>query len=379
MAVVAGTRYSTTDSANVAIDMSDTLTMISPFDVPLLQLIGRSSLSSPCIATKHEWLEDSLRPLDSAIATQGEFSGTGAVSTATFTAGQGVYFRAGDILLIESELCLLASVTTDTIGIAAGGRGYGGSTAAAHATLTPIKLIGNVLVQDGAVGASRTLTKSGLFNYVQMMEDSVKLTTTELAIKKYVEQNSLDAQLAKAMKTWWVLWERTFLYGRKVQPTATVAGAMDGVLVKVTTNSYAKAGAYLIEDHIRTALRDIWVAGGSPSHVIANAFQKERISTFLDAMRETTRGDRTAGSVVRNYESEYGMVDILLDRNMPTDTVLVVSKENLGFGPFAQHATRAEEIAQTTGTVRTYQILGAYTAEIRAEASHAKITGLATS
>src|SRR5258706_13958248 len=181
MGVVNTTRYSFTDTANAAIDMSGTLGMISPSDVPLLSLIGKDSLKSPCVAVKHEWLEDALRPLDTAIATQGEFSGTGAVSTSTVTAGQGVYLRAGDVVKIESELCLIGAVTTDTLTIAAGGRGYGGSTAAAHATLIPIRIIGNVNVQDAAQGGSRTTTKTGPFNYTQLYEDTTVVTSTAQA------------------------------------------------------------------------------------------------------------------------------------------------------------------------------------------------------
>ncbi len=378
MATIAGTRFSTSDTANIAIDMSDTLTMISPFDVPILNLVGKSSLSTPCTAVKHEWLEDSLRGMDSLVVTQGKFSSTtDPADDVVVTTGSGVYFRAGDIWLCESELLRVRSTpAADTLDFA---RGYGGSTAVSHANGKALTYVGNVTVQDAALGTARTTTKSGLYNYVQIMEDALKFTTTEKAIKKYVEQNSVDAQMTRAMRTWWIGWEKALLYGRKVALTPTVAGAMDGILVRITTNAYAKAGAYLTEDNIRAALQDIWSAGGNPSHIIVNAFQKLRISSFLDQMRETTRTDQTAGSVINSYESEFGTVGIVLDRWMPADTVLIVSKEHLGFGPFRDHATKAIQLPQTTGLVESWQILGGYTSETRAETAHAKITGLATS
>jgi hypothetical protein len=378
MATVGGVRYTTTDTANIAIDMSDTLTMISPYDVPLLQRIGKDSLSTPCVAVKHEWLEDSLRGLTSIVVTQGKFSSTtDPADDVVMTTGSGPLFRAGDIWRFESELVRVAATpAADTLNFV---RGYGGSTAASHANGTVGYYVGNVALQDAAVGTSRTTTKTGLYNYVQLMEDSVVVTTMEKAIKKYVETNSLDAQLTRAMRTWWIGWEMALLHGRKVAPTSTVAGAMDGILVRISTNAYAKAGAYLVEDHIRTALRDVWTAGGNPDLLVCNAFQKERISQFLDNMRETTRTDKTAGAIVNRYESEYGAVDIMLDRNMPADTVLVLSTEHIGFGPFKDHATKAVPIPQTTALKETHQIIGAYTSETRAETAHAKITGLATS
>ena len=379
MAVVTGTRFGFTDSANVAIDMSDTLGMISPSDVPLLSLIGKDSLSKSCVAVKHEWLEDELRSLDTAIATVGEFTGAGAISTSTVTAGQGVFLRAGDIIKIESELLKIDTITTDTLTIAAGSRGYGGSTAAAHVTLTPIRIIGNVNVQDAGQGASRTTTKSGLFNYTQLYEDTIVVTSTAQAIKKWVEQNEMDAQLMRALKVAWIQWERTLLDGRKVAASSGVASAMDGILVRIATNAYAKAGATLVEDFLLQALEDSWKQGGAPDTVVLNSFQKRQINKFLDSQRMTTRTDRIGGSIIDTYTSDFGTVDIVLDRNMPTDTVLVLDRQRVGFGPLTDHALSAAPVETTTRTKKAMQIIGQYTAELRNEKAHAKITGLATS
>lgn len=378
MAVVAGARFGFTDTANVAIDMSDTLGMISPFDVPLLQIIGKDSLKTPCVATKHEWLEDELRPLNSAVATVGEFTGTGAVSTSTVTAGQGVYLRAGDIILIDSELMLIGAVSTDTLTIAAGGRGYGGSTAAAHLTLAAITLIGNVNVQDAAQGASRTTTKSGLFNYTQIYEDTVVVTSTAQAIKKYVEQNEMSGQLERALKVAWIQMERTLLHGRKVAPSSGVASAMDGILVRITTNAYAKAGAALTEEFVIQMLQDSWTQGGEMTHLFVGAFQKRQMNKFLDSMRMTTRTDRVAGATVDTYSSEFGTVDIVLDRNMPADTVLGIDKSKIGFGPLRDHALSAAPVETSTRLKDAVQIIGQYTSETRNQLAHGKITGLST-
>ncbi len=379
MAVITGTRFSFSDAANVAIDMSDTLGMISPSDVPLLQLIGKDSLKTPCVATKHEWLEDVLRPLDTAIATQGEFSGTGAVTTSTVTAGQGVFLRAGDVLLIESELCLLNSIATDTLNILSGGRGYGGSTAASHVTLTPIKIIGNVNLQDAGQGASRTTTKTGLFNNTQIYEDTIVVTSTSAAIKKWVEQNEMAAQLERSLKIAWIQYERTLLHGRKVASSAGVAGAMDGILVRISTNVYAKGGAALTEEFVLQALNDSYTQGGQIDTIVVNSFQKRQANKFLDSMRMTTRTDRVAGVLVDSYTSDFGTVDILLDRNMPADTVLLIQKDKIGFGPLRDHALTSTPQPSLTALKSVVQLTGQYTSEVRNEAAHAKITGLATS
>jgi len=376
MAVITGTRFGFSDSANVAIDMSDSLAMISPFDVPLLQLIGKDSLSTPCVATKHEWLESELRPLDSQNADTGEFNNTTDPLTLNVTAGHGVRFRVGDIVKVEAELMRISVVSTDDLTFV---RGYGGSTNAVHTGIQPIRIIGNVNVQDAAQGGSRTTTKTAKFNYTQIYEDTVVVTSTAQAIKKYVEQNEMSAQLRDALRIAWILWERTLIDSRKVAPSSGVASAMDGILPLLTTNAYAKAGALMVEDFLLTAIKDSWIQGGNITHAFVNSFQKQQLDKILDSQRMTPRTDRTGGAIVDRFESSFGSCQIVLDRNIPTDTVLLIEKSRIGFGPLRDHALSAAPVETSTRLKDAVQIIGQYTSEVRNENAHAKITGLATS
>jgi hypothetical protein len=374
MGVITGTRLPTSDSANIGIDMSDSLAMLDPSDVPLLSLIGKDGLTAT--ALKHEWLEDELRPLDTTVSGTGLNNTTDPV-TFSVAAGTGVYIRAGDILLVESELLRVTSVATDSITVA---RGHGGSTNVAHSTSgLPVAIIGNVNLTDAAQGGSRTTTKTGRFNYCQLYEDTIVTTTTTQAIKKWVEQNDLDAQLARALKVAWMQWERTLYLGRKVQPTSSTAGAMDGILPVITTNAYAKAGAYLTEEFVLQAMQDAWNKGGRIDTIVVNAFQKRQLNKFLDSQRMTTRTDRIAGSVVDTYTSDFGTADIVLSRQCPADTVLLLDRQRIKFGPLVGHPLSAAPVETSTRLKKAIQIIGQYTAETRNENAHAKITGLATS
>jgi Family of unknown function (DUF5309) len=375
MATIQGTRYTDSDTANVAIDMSDTLSMISPSDVPLLSLIGKDSLAKSCVAVKHEWLEASLRPLDGTFQS-GQLANVTDPVTANITVGQGVRVIPGDILKVESELLRVTTVAVDAITLA---RGFGGSTPASHAGVIPWSIAGHVDLQDAGVPVARSTTKTGLFNYCQIYNASIRVTTTMQAIEKYVQQDDFASQIADELKVAWQTWERAILYGRKVQPTSVVAGAMDGIFARIATNVYAKAGSALIEDFVLQALQDCWTAGGEPQTVVGGAFQKRRFNQFNDGLRETTRTDKTAGAVVNRYESDFGEVDYVLDRNMPADSLLVLDKNKIGFGPLRNHAMKWVPIPLTTGLVETSQLLGQYTMELRNESAHAAITGLATS
>lgn len=380
MGVLAGIRYPQSDSANIGIDMSDSLAMLDPSDVPVLSLIGKSGLTA--LALKHEWLEDSLRPLDTNVVTLGELGGsTDPADDVVITTGHGVYFRINDIVAVVSaagtELVRVAATPgADTLNLA---RGYGGSTVLTHTGLPQLKIIGNINLTDAAQGASRTTTKTGLYNYCQLYEDTVVTTSTTQAIKKWVEQNDLDAQVARALKVAWMQWERTLYYGRKVQPTTSVAGAMDGILPRLTTNAYAKSGAYLTEEFVLQAMQDVWNAGGRVDTIVVNAFQKRQLNKFLDSQRMTTRTDRIAGSIVDTYSSDFGTADVVLSRQAPADTVLLLDRQRIKFGPLTGHPLSAAPVETSTRTKDAIQIIGQYTAEVRNENAHAKITGLATS
>jgi hypothetical protein len=380
MAVVEGTRYHDTDSANVAIDMSATLAMLDPSDVPLLSLIGKDGLTAT--AVKHEWLEDSLRPLDSTVVTLGELGGsTDPADDVVITTGHGAYFRAGDIVRVYgaagSELVRVTTTpAADTLALA---RGYGGSAVLTHSGLPQLQIIGNVTLTDAALGAARTTTKTGLYNYCQLFEDAVKVTTTDQAIRKYVQMADLPQRVADTVKIAWMQWERALLHGRKVAPVAATPGAMDGILVRLTTNAYAKSGAALVEDYILQAMQDAWTAGGKVDTIVVGAFQKRQINKFLDSIRQTPRTDRVAGSVVDTYTSDFGIADIVLDRHMPTDTVLLLDRKRIKFGPLTGFGLSAAPVETNTRLVKAVQIIGQYTSETRNENAHAKITGLATS
>jgi hypothetical protein len=154
---------------------------------------------------------------------------------------------------------------------------------------------------------------------------------------------------------------------------------MDGILVRISTNVYAKGGAALTEEFILQALNDSWNQGGDIDTIVLNAFQKRQANKFLDSMRMTTRTDRIAGAIVDTYTSDFGTANIVLDRNMPTDTVLLIEKGRIGFGPLRDHSLSAAPVETSTRLKDAVQIIGQYTSETRNEKAHAKITGLATS
>ena len=373
MAVISGQRFTYSDTVNEAIDMSSALDILRPTDVPLLSYVGRDSLRDPVTSVKHEWLEDDLRG-QTTNDVGGTFNNTTDPVVVTVTAGDGnTKFRVNDLLLVEAELVRVTATAANTITVS---RGWGGSTNVAHASGILITLIAPALPQGSDLLGARTTTKTGKFNYTQIFEEEVKVSATSQVTRKYTKQNDAEYQIQNHLEIIGTNMEKTLLFGRKVQPTSASPGAMDGIRVVVATNNYDKTGAALTQTMLEDALQDIWSAGARAMCIIANATQKRRIDSFLDGYREVDYGATKLGAVVRSYESNFGQLDVMLDRWMLANEVLLVDKSKLGFGPL-----RSLSITKLPPLSREYdvwQMSGEYTAEIRLEKSHALIRNLAT-
>lgn len=376
MAVIAGARATYSDSVNEAIDISSALDKLHPTDTPLLLRIGKDSLRDGCTAVKHEWLEDTVRgtTTNDVGAT---LNNTTDPVTATVTSGDGnTKFRINDLVKVDAELMRVTGTAANTITVS---RGWGGSTNAAHASAVLITMIGTALPQGSDTLGARSTTKSGLFNYTQIFEEEAVVTATMKATKKYTVQNDPEYQIAAQLEIIGVLMERTLLFSRKNQGTSSVnPSSMDGILPRFSTNTYNKSAAALTQTFLEDAMQAIWAAGGKPSLAVVNATQKRRINTFLDGFRETDYEDETLGSAVTRYRTDFGTIDLLLDRHMPDDEVWILDESKIGFGPLEGRSLSTMKLPPKSKEYDTWQISGEYTSEVRLEPCHARIFGLAT-
>jgi len=381
MAVISGGRFTWSDSVNEKIDISSALDILRPTDTPLLRLVGRSSLRDECTGVKHEWLEDQVRGLSSAVKSSGTSlnNTSDPVSFDLSAANEAYKFRAQDIIKVDNELMRINSITdSDTINVS---RGWGSSTPANHADSSVVLLIAPALSQGQDLLGARSTTKVGLFNYTQIFEEEIKVSATNMATAKYASGNDTEREIAKHLEALAVNMERTLLWGRKVQPTAATAagaGAMDGIFARVTTNVYDKSSAALTENHLTDALEAIWTAGAETMTIVTNSTQKRRINTFADAFREMPYQATSYGAKVQRFDTDFGEVKLLLDRHMPTDQVLIVNEDKIGFGPLNGRSLGITKLPPLSREYDVWQMSGEYTSEVRLEQSHAIIKGLAT-
>lgn len=371
MANIVGTRLTLSDTVGLAVDMSPVIQLIDPFDVGLLNYIGMSSLSKPATATKHEWMEDTLQPLSSTINEGGTYSN----SDTTLTVADGTIFRANDVLLIDSELLWVSAVSTNDLTVT---RGYAGSTAATHADTTTVYIVGISVLEGAGAGTARSTAKTGKSNYRQIFEEVVQVSSSLEAVDQWAPGSEYGRQLAKKMKVIFIQLDKTLMYGKAYVGTSSIPPMMGGLFHYITTNVTDAAAAQVSEKLILDSLNLTYDAGGHVSCMISVLKQKQGVNKFLDPNRRTDFQQRRAGAIVDTFLWDQGEIDHVLDRWLPSDYVIFLTKEYVGFGPALGQTLGHEILPKTSRLFMKGQITGEFTAEVKSEKAHAILKNLAT-
>ena len=173
---------------------------------------------------------------------------------------------------------------------------------------------------------------------------------------------------------------RAFIQGVYQNPTDnTTPRKTRGLVEAITTNVVAGTGS-LTEDLVLDTLQKVWEHGGiregETRTILVGAKMKRALSKVFikeNGYRETSR---TVGGVnVQAIETDFGSCNIMLDNDVPADTLLVVSLEECtpmfleipGKGTFF-----AEPLAKT-GAFDKVQLYGEIGLKYGAEQHHGKL------
>lgn len=379
MPTITGTRLTLSDTVGLAVDMSPTIQLIDPFDVGLLSYIGMNSLDKTAAATSHQWMEDSLRPLTSTILDNPLGSGATTINVAAST---GINFRTNDVVKIDDELIrITADPAADALTTIASpnGRGWGGSTAVTHALNAVIEIVSVAYLEGNATpGIARTVVKTSKVNYTQIFEDVVQVSATLEAVDQWNPGSEYARQLSKTMKSLMILLDKTLIYGKPTAGSATVPRSMGGIRHFITTNVVSASGAQLSESLLLSVLNLTYDAGGQVKCFVMRLKQKQALNKFLDPNRRTGMDDTRAGAIVDSYLWDQGVVDVVIDRWYPADEVALLDTEHIGFGPLQTRQLTHEILPKSSREVQKGEISGEYTAEVKSETAHGRLTTLAT-
>ena len=369
----------------IAEDVADIISIVSPYETPLLDLLGDSPRAAT--STYHEWLEDSLLPNRDDI-DHGSAPGTG---TAVIGMNHGEYFRVGDQVKADgtSELMLVTAISDNDVTFA---RGYGGTTPASLTDGQTIHILGNAALEGDDSPAVRFTNRFRTGNWTQIFTSSVRVSGSDLAVRKLSVSDELDYQKQERLRELLRDLESTVINGMAPAATthgsSTVRRSMKGIIPSITSNLFTVGAGgsegftssdTLTEPQLNLALRNVWENSASRvDTIVCNGFQKRTINGFITSSRAYGPSDESFRDMVSTYESDFGVCRVVLCRSMPTDSVLLLDSSRIDVLPLAGRSFHYKPLA-STGDYEAGAVLGEYTLECRNEAAHAMVTGLSTS
>jgi hypothetical protein len=365
----------------IAEDVSDLVGIVSPFETPLLDALGDPQVEAR--STHHEWLEDTLLPNTDLVQTTPQNPETDT----ELDVANPDRFRVGDQVRCEDseELLLVTAVGQSTITVV---REYGGTDAEAVASGDTLFILGNAALEGQDADAARFTVRTRRANWTQIFSKTLLASGSELAVRHLSVADELDFQKTKALRELLRDLENTVLNG--VAPASTPQGSdtvrrtMDGILPQLATNRFVPGlngfptGGDLDETKLNAALRFIWErSSGQVDLIVVNGYQKRVISQFGAGSRAYAPDDPRYTSQVAVYESDFGVQRVVLSRWVPRDAVLLLDSSRIQVLPLAGRSFQYRPLA-ATGDFEKGQVLGEYALELRNEAAHGVIRGLAT-
>lgn len=370
------------DLVGVREDLSDVVSAILLGETNLLSRIG---ISGQATAVKHEWLEDALNANTLIDATALDVAG---VTTAfAVTAGHGARTRIGTLLRNntkgKTEILQVTTVATDTLTVV---RGYGATSPEDSTLGSTWSIIGNPKQSGDDASSDVSTVRSRKSNYCQIFERGISISGDAQAVLKAGVPDELGRQTLQRMME--LMRELNESIIKSYQPPATPGGSdtvyrsMSGLIEFLTAangNSNA-ADEVLSPTVINDMVQQIYDDGGTPNVIACSQGQMRKISAFDADKVRYVPGQGPTGRYVTQFLSDLGVVlDVIIDRWIPPDTVMILDTTRLAVVPMASRSFGIQEIAKT-GDAWKRQILGDYSLECRnALQAHAIHTNLVVS
>lgn len=373
-----GALYSYSDTTAQKRAVSDLIFLMDWTKAPLLNIFGMTEKNLRKFklvnwpSTKVELIEDSMSPYADQLAEALDDSETGVdVDT-------GEYFRQGDIIKVDSEYMIVASVSSNTLTVV---RGYAGSTAATHADDSAVELVTRAMPEAADFVTGHTTSRTAPYNFTQIISEAAKVSRTQQRMSQYAINDELDYQVTKLFNDGGnagklpQLLQKSFYHSLRAQRTANVYGSMGGMKTFVTTNVYNLAAAAITRAHIHTAIRDVRQAGGEVTHLVTGSWGIEKITAMYEGLIRTTRDEKRGGSEITMVKTPHGEVELVYDWMCPESEYYFVNEAKVGWLPFDPF--RVEEIAKR-GDYFVKDVVGEYTFLVANQESHAYIYGAST-
>lgn len=358
-------------------DVSALVTMISPFETPLLDRLAPPE--RPAMREFHEWLEDALNP--DTVVTTATFTDVETVGLGVFTTGAAAVagqFQVGDIFKVNATgeyiqvAAIDAAATTFTIA-----RARGGTTAATIVAGSTLFFVSSAALEGADVSDDISTTRSRKTNYTHIFKKDIIVSGTVNAVQnlggigmEYEHQKM--QRLREAIRDL----EKAAIQGKSFAATLgsasayrTARGFWDSITTNITTIS---SSGQFTPTTLNSILARPWERGANDVDIIVmDPVLKQIADNFGSTLITYNDQFPGRGERVTTFKSTFGDVALMLNRWMPARSLMVMSSQRAHVVPLNGRSFAHEQVAKTGDSMKG-MVIGEYTFMLRNEDGMAK-------
>jgi len=378
MADIVGLTSSYSQTAPKIDDLESAMRLagLRTLEAPMFAVLNRET----AISRRVEWVEDAAANLATT------FTGTITTGATTVVVVDEDRINPKDIIRINDEYMYVSARSTSTLTVT---RGFAGTSATLHTTsaTTTVTVVQRGNLEGDNPTASATL-KTSVTNQCQIINVTIEMTGTEMAVATVTPGGEWDYQVAKQMREWNRMIEFALLHGKINVPTAnTTPRLMRGICDFLSSEVISTASTITLKQ-FNSFIRGIWDNGGQPDVLVCD-------SLFLSIIHEWNVGSLALGSVALpgatgtvggveavRWVSPFGTFRLLVDRQLGkglgtggsavTGNCLALTSDEVALLPLQGRSVSYYENGNA-GDKRKAGLVGEYSVKLMNEAHHGLI------
>jgi hypothetical protein len=276
------------------------------------------------------------------------------------------------------EQMQISAVGVNTVTII---RGFGSTTAATITAGNQLDLISDAALEGADVSGDISVPRSRVTNYCQIFKKDIIVAGTMQAVRalggigdEYEHQKM--QRMREALRDLEKATIRGVLSGTTIGGSAVAnTRTMKGIWAHIATN--ATSTNTLTTTILDNAIEAAWGNGGEPDLIVVDQKWKRIIDGWNEAKAQVVQGsvgDEKFQRRITVYEGTFGEQQVLMDRWMPSYSLMVVRKGSVHVVPLQGRSFRHERVSKT-GDAEKGMIIGEYTVEVKNEEGMAKVYG----
>jgi hypothetical protein len=239
----------------------------------------------------------------------------------------------------------------------------------------------NALSEGDSFTDEAVAARSVTGNYLQIFSKVINVSETQEIIAKYGGVKSeIDYQVRKKFVELAKDVEYAFMVGTASAGTSGTGSALarktGGLLTLITTNTATASGASSTGTAFESKLNDLFQKqyenGETPDYVFCAGARKRYISALTsNVTRNVNASEKTQINSINIYDSDFGTVNIILDRYVPATSLFAVKLEM--FKAAYLRRFKRVPLAKTSDSTRV-AIVGEVTLDVYSELAGGQIT-----